>query len=115
MNTNYFEFSFSVGGVNIDARFDYSDTPGNIRQTSYAIHTHTMYEAFFIESGSLLLECDKDILELSEHDILVIFPGTEHRIISCSENIQRFNFRFLFKKFLLFTNFLLAERLGKLL
>jgi len=98
MNIRYLEFSFSVGNIQIDARIDYFNALKNIKPESYAMHSHTMYEVYFIESGTLLMQCGQGEIELKEHDIFVLFPNTEHRIISCSEDFKRFNFRFLFGK-----------------
>lgn len=97
MDINYLEFSFSIANINIDARIDYSNMLNNIKSSSYELHTHTMYEVYFIESGKLLLECMKEQIELKEHDIFVILPNTEHKIIACNENLKRFNFRFIFR------------------
>lgn len=97
MKINYLEFTFKVASTTIEARIDYLNMLKNIKKESYLNHLHTMFEVYFIESGSLVLQCDNDEIELKEHDIFVISPNTEHRVISCSENLKRFSFRFLFK------------------
>lgn len=97
MKINYLEFTFKVASATIDARIDYLNMLKNIKRASYTTHLHTMFEVYFIESGSLVLQCDTDEIELKEHDIFVISPNVEHRIISCSEDLKRFSFRFLFR------------------
>lgn len=98
MQIEHLKFTFKVDNTNIDARIDYLNMFKNIKQSSYLIHTHTMYEGYFIESGTLLLQCNMDEIKLNEHDIFIIAPNTEHKVISCSDNLKRFSFRFLFKE-----------------
>lgn len=97
MKINYLEFTFKVASTTIDARIDYLNMLKNIKKESYFNHIHTMFEVYFIESGSLVLQCGTDEIKLKEHDIIVISPNTEHKIVSCSENLKRFSFRFLFR------------------
>lgn len=97
MKMNYLEFTFKVASTTIDARIDYLNMLKNIKKESYINHIHTMFEVYFIESGSLVLQCGTEEIELKEHDIIVISPNTEHKIVSCSENLKRFSFRFLFR------------------
>ncbi len=100
MKIDHLEFTFKLASTTIDARIDYLNMLKNIKKDSCISHFHTMFEVYFIESGSLVLQCGMDEVELKEHDILVIFPNTEHRIVSYSENLKRFSFRFLFRDIL---------------
>ena len=97
MNIKHLEFSLNINNIDIDARIDYSNMLKNVKPSSYEIHTHTMYEVYFIESGSLSLECKNDLIELKKHDIIIIHPNTEHKIICCDDDLKRLNFRFLFR------------------
>ncbi len=96
MNEKNLEFSFDIHNINVEARLDCLNMSKNIKPASYETHSHTMYEAYFIESGTLSLQCTNNSIELKKHDILIINPNTEHKIISCDDNLKRFNFRFLF-------------------
>ena len=91
----FLDFSVQIENINIDVRVDYLNRFYNIQKSSFSAHTHTVYEAYFIENGSMSVMCNEQRIELKEKDILIIAPGTIHNVANCSNNLKRFNFRFL--------------------
>lgn len=91
----FLDFSVQIENINIDVRVDYLNKFYNIQNSSFSAHTHTAYEAYFIESGSMCVVCNDQRIELKERDILIIAPGTVHNVSSCSNDLKRFNFRFV--------------------
>ena len=91
----FLDFSIQIENINIDARVDYLNKFYNIQKSSFSAHTHTAYEAYFIENGSMSVVCNDQTMELVEKDILIIAPGTVHNVSGCSNDLKRFNFRFL--------------------
>ena len=92
-----FNFSLLLDKTEVDIRFDYSNQKKEIKQSSYSLHHHSVYEIYFIEKGTMSVCFDNDEIELNTHDILLISPNTTHRVNTCSETLERFNFRFLIK------------------
>jgi len=97
MEIKHLEFSLNISNINVDARIDYANILKNIKATSYETHSHALCEVYFIESGSLTLQCRNDLIELKKHDIFIIYPNTEHKVICCDDDLKRLNFRFLFR------------------
>ncbi|MBE6572621.1 MAG: helix-turn-helix domain-containing protein [Ruminococcaceae bacterium] len=95
MDKVFLDFSVQIENVNIDVRVDYLNKFYNIQNSSFSAHTHAAYEAYFIENGSMSVVCNDQRIELKERDILIIAPGTIHNISSCSNDLKRFNFRFV--------------------
>lgn len=95
MDKIFLDFSVQIENINIDVRVDYLNKYYNIQKSSFSAHTHTAYEAYFIENGSMSVICNDQRTELKEGDILIIAPGTVHNVSSCSDDLKRFNFRFL--------------------
>ena len=91
----FLDFSVQIENINIDVRVDYLNKFYNIQKSSFSAHTHAVYEAYFIENGSMSVICNDHTIELKERDILIIAPGTIHNVSSCSNNLKRFNFRFV--------------------
>ncbi len=91
----YLDFSVAIGKIQIDARVDYTDNPHHIRYTSLHLHKHLLYDIYFIQKGSLMLQCDKAILSLKQGDIFVISPHVPHKILSLDEDLVRFNVQFM--------------------
>ena len=91
----YLDFTVSVGKLYIDARVDYFDNPHTIKESSMHLHEHLLHEIYFIEKGSLVLQCDNQTLSLKQGDILIMPPHTSHRIVSYDEDLIRFNVQFM--------------------
>jgi len=88
-------FSLLLENVGADIRFDHFNMPKIIYPSSFAFHSHTVYEAYFIASGQIEVCVGEETLTLREHDILMISPHTLHRVKECSADLKRFNLRFL--------------------
>ena len=87
--------SVTLGEVWAEVLLDYlNETPRGIRASSYKSHTHSVEELYFTESGTLTLELAGEVLTLYAGDLLLIAPGTVHRVAACSEDVRRFNLRF---------------------
>lgn len=95
MDKIFLDFSVQIENISIDVRVDYLNKFYNIQNSSFSAHTHTAYEAYFIENGSLSAVCNDQRIELKERDILIIAPGTVHNVSNCSDDLKRFNFRFV--------------------
>lgn len=83
-----------IGDIQVDVREENGPLKGII-QTSYKPHSHAANEIYFIEAGSLSIECNGECMELNSGDIFVIRAHVPHHIIRCSEDISRYNLRFL--------------------
>ena len=88
-------FSLLLENVGADIRFDYFNASKNVKASSFSFHSHTIYEVYFIENGELEVCFGDAVLTLRKHHILIISPGTVHRVKQCSEDLKRFNLRFL--------------------
>ena len=88
-------FSLLLENVGADIRFDYFNASKNIKASSFSFHSHTVYEVYFIENGEMEVCFGDEVLILRKQDILVISPGTVHRVKQCSEDLKRINLRFL--------------------
>ena len=97
MNTIRPALSLTIDDINVDVRIAHFNTLYNVMPSSFNDHTHTSYEAYFIEDGEMIVECGEDTKRLQANDIFIIFPDTSHRIISHSNDIRRVSFRFLCK------------------
>ena len=97
MNINNLNFSLPLEKTEVDIRFDYLNTTKEIKKSSFSSHHHTVYEVYFIENGKMSVCFNDSEITLSTYDILLISPGTVHRVNTCSESLERFNFRFLIK------------------
>lgn len=95
LNDRLLSISIDLGGIDADILLDYlNETPRGIRLSSYGSHTHSVEELYFIQVGSLTIELADEIITLYEGDLLLISPKTVHRVVACSDDIQRFNLRF---------------------
>lgn len=97
MDISNLNFSLILDKTEVDIRFDYTNHKKEIKKSSYTLHHHSVYEIYFIENGEMTVCFDDDEIELKTHDILLISPNTAHRVNTCSEFLERFNFRFLIK------------------
>lgn len=88
-------FSLQLPNMGADIRFDHFNIPKIIEPSSFAFHSHAVYEAYLIKSGQIEVCVGEETLTLRKHDILMISPHTLHRVKECSEDLQRFNLRFL--------------------
>ena len=88
-------FSLLLENVGADIRFDYFNASKNVKASSFSFHAHAVYEVYFIENGELEVCFGDTVLTLRKHNILIISPGTVHRVKQCSEDLKRFNLRFL--------------------
>lgn len=87
--------SVSLEDVRAEILLDYlNETHQGIRESSYKAHTHSVEELYFTQSGWLTLELAGKELVLHEGDLLLIAPGTVHRVAACSDDVRRFNLRF---------------------
>ncbi len=91
----HLDFTVSIGNHMIDARVDYSDNPHHIREQSLQLHEHLLYEIYFIQNGSMMLQLEKTILSLKQGDIFVISPHVPHKVLSYDESLVRFNVQFM--------------------
>lgn len=91
----HLDFTVSIENMLLDARVDYADEPHYIREQSMQLHEHLLYEVYFIEQGSLTVQCDKTKLTLETGDILIISPHVPHKILSYEKDLVRFNFQFM--------------------
>jgi|GEM_PF-4182117 len=81
--------------VRVEILLDYlNEAPRGIRASSYKSHVHSVEELYFTQYGSLTLELAGEEVTLNKGDLLLIAPGTVHRVVACSEDVQRFNLRF---------------------
>ncbi len=81
--------------VRVEILLDYlNEAPRGILASSYTSHVHSVEELYFTQYGSLTLELADEEITLYEGDLLLIAPGTVHRVTACSEGVQRFNLRF---------------------
>ena len=96
MTLKHLDFTVSIGKHMIDARVDYSDNPHYVREESTHLHEHLLYEIYFIQKGSMTVQCEKTILSLKQGDIFVIAPHIPHKVIGYSEDLLRFNVQFMY-------------------
>jgi len=91
----FLSLSVPLGDMRAEIMLDYlNETPRGIRASSYKSHTHTVEELYFVEAGALTLELAGEEAALSAGDLLLIAPGCAHRVVSCSDDVRRFNLRF---------------------
>lgn len=95
----FIDFSLTIEQMKIDARIDYVNELYNVLPGNFVTHKHTVYEVFLIENGSMVVSCQEQLIELKEHDILMIPPNMKHNIVSCSSDLKRFTFSFVFRDF----------------
>ncbi len=67
-----------------------------IREGSYSLHEHAVYELCLVEAGALTLEVDGEPILLESGESCLIPAMCPHRILECSK-LQRFNLRFRFR------------------
>lgn len=96
MDIVYLDFSLLIDNVGINAKIDYFNAVNNIKPKSFSPHSHTAYEVYFIESGEMSVRFEEELVELFEHDVMIIPPGKIHNVEHCSDTLKRFNLRFLF-------------------
>ncbi|MBQ8551438.1 MAG: AraC family transcriptional regulator [Clostridia bacterium] len=92
----YLTIPVKIGDTHIDVLPEASPLRG-IAHSSYSSHSHASHETYFIEMGTLSLECDGQRVDLNTGDLFVIRARTPHHIISCSSDLRRFNVRFLLR------------------
>lgn len=97
MNVKDPALSLTIDDLNVDVRIDHFNTLYKVMSSSFTDHAHTSYEAYFIEAGKMTLECEGETKTLQANDIFIIFPNTDHRVVSHSDDIKRVSFRFLDK------------------
>ncbi len=97
MDIRNLNFSLPLEKTEVEIRFDSLNTTKEIKESSFSSHHHTVYEVYFIENGKMSVYCNDSEITLNAYDILLISPGTVHRVNTCSEALERFNFRFLIK------------------
>ena len=95
MKDEKLNISLLLENVGVDLRIDSFHTSQNVKPSSFAFHSHTAYEVYFIENGNMWVQFEEQSAELQKHDILIIAPDTMHRVKGCSQELKRFNFRFL--------------------
>ena len=93
----FIDFSFLIDQTKVDARIDYANESYNVLPGNFVAHKHTVYEVFLIENGSMVVSCCEQLIELKKHDILIISPNIMHHIVSCSSDLKRFTFSFVFQ------------------
>lgn len=91
----HIDFTVAIGKRLIDARVDYDDNPHHISDNSMELHEHLLYEIYFIQKGSMMLQLEKTILSLKEGDIFVISPHIPHKVLGYDEDMVRFNVQFM--------------------
>ena len=88
-------FSLPLEQMSADIRFDYFNAAKVVKPSSFSFHSHTVFEVYFIESGEMDVCLEETTISLHSHDILILTPHALHRVKHCSDNLRRFNFRFL--------------------
>jgi len=83
-----------IGNTPVDIYTEGGPSKG-ILKISYDSHFHTSHEVYLVEAGSLKLECDGKVVELTSGDLFVVKAQVPHRIIECSSDFARFTLRFL--------------------
>lgn len=76
-------FDFQQG---LNLKITYHNHPISISR-----HMHDFYECCYVYAGSFIHEFDSGEYPLKTGDLLIIPPGTAHRIIKCSEDIHGIN------------------------
>lgn len=95
-NPRYFTIPVKIGDTHIDVLPEGGPLRG-IVHSSYTSHSHASHETYFIEAGALSLECDGERIDLSTGDLFVIRAHVPHHIIGCTDDLRRFNVRFLLR------------------
>lgn len=91
----HLSIAVTLGELRAEVLLDYiNETPKGIRTSSYKSHTHSVEELYFTQSGTLTLELAGEMMTLCAGDLLLIAPGTVHRVADCSDDVRRFNLRF---------------------
>ena len=57
-------------------------------------HTHNYYEFYFFLEGDVSIQIDKEIYQIRFGDIMLIPPGTAHRLVIHDENVRYRRFVF---------------------
>ncbi len=92
-----FDVSLSIEGLRLDAQVDHFNAMQNVR-SSFSPHEHSTYEVYFVEKGSLTVCCGTERTVLRERDIFVLSPHTVHHLECCTEDLKKFNLRFLIRQ-----------------
>ena len=86
-----------IDSIHSEARLERVGEFSNINPLSFSFHTHTAYEVYFVEKGDMTVLLNEESVYLKERDVFVISPGVTHRVKEASEDIRKFNLRFLFR------------------
>ena len=97
----FHETRFDVGNTSFTFlaadRIDLSVVQANNSANSYT-HTHIFYEIFIVRKGNLLIELSDSTANLKPFKALLLPPGSLHRIIAFSEDLDACSVSFSFQK-----------------
>lgn len=92
---NPVSIKIDIESISVDVSLDYIENVG-IREASFVLHEHAVHEFYYIESGSMKIECCGAEYHLTQGDFFIIKAGASHRIISVYDGLKRFHMRFRF-------------------
>ena len=93
---SYNTFSFHLFNMNFNMIFEENFTKERWMKPFPAMHYHKSWELYFVNSGSIEVDCNDRINVYSESEITFIPPYAEHCIVRTTEDANYASIRFSF-------------------